>query len=91
MKPRHCDDWYVPVHPAGGVGCTLQTGHLPDGRRVGIAFTTLTHLHTACGPHPEYLRMTEAALRESLQPLGITRIQLDPLRVTPAPHLAATG
>ncbi|TDD58146.1 hypothetical protein E1263_20630 [Kribbella antibiotica] len=81
MSTRHSDDWYVPVHPAGGVGCTLQTGHLPNGRRVGIAFTTLTHLHTACGPHHEYLRTTEPSLREALEPLGITRIQLDPHRV----------
>lgn len=75
---------YVPLHPAGGVGCTLQTGHLPTGQHVGIAFTTLTHLHTACGPHPEYLRTTEASLREALQTFGVTRIQLDPLRVTTA-------
>ncbi|WP_405057363.1 hypothetical protein OG474_32135 [Kribbella sp. NBC_01505] len=91
MKPRHCDDWYVPVHPAGGVGCTLQTGHLPDGRRVGIAFTTLTHLRTACGPHHEYLRMTEPALREALSQLKITQIQLDPLRVATAVPTAAAS
>ncbi|MFC9693065.1 SAV_915 family protein [Kribbella sp. NPDC056951] len=81
MKPRHSDDWYVPVHPAGGVGCTLQTGHLPTGQRVGIAFTTLTHLQTACGPHQEYLRTTEPALREALHQLNVTRIQLNPLQV----------
>ncbi len=91
MSTRHSDDWYVPVHPAGGVGCTLQTGHLPDGRHVGIAFTTRTHLHTACGPHQEYLRTTEPSLREALVALHITRIQLNPLRVAPAPHLATTG
>jgi hypothetical protein len=89
VTPRHSDDWYVPVHPAGGVGCTLQTGHLPDGHRVGIAFTTLTHLRAATTDHQEYLRMTEPALREALLALGITRIQLDPLRVA-APHLAAS-
>ncbi|MGW6283045.1 SAV_915 family protein [Kribbella sp. NPDC055071] len=77
MKPRHCLDWFVPVHSAGDVGAP-QIGRLPDGRRVGIAFTTLANLHAASGPHQEWMRLTEEGLREMLLPLGVTRIQLDP-------------
>ncbi|WP_328522303.1 SAV_915 family protein [Kribbella sp. NBC_00359] len=82
MKPRHSLDWFVPVHSTGAAAA-LQTGRLPDGRRVGIAFTTLAKLRAATGPRQEWMRLTEAALRETLAPLGVTRIQLDPVLVGP--------
>jgi hypothetical protein len=58
----------------------VQTGRLPDGRRVGIAFSTLAGLRTASGVQ-EWMRLSEDALRDLLEPLGITRIQLDPALV----------
>lgn len=82
MKPRHTADWFVPVHSAGDIGA-LQTGRLPDGRRVGIAFTTLANLRAASGPRQEFMRLTEEALREMLAALGVIRIQLDPVLVGP--------
>ena len=82
MKPRHTVDWFVPVHSAGDIAA-LQTGRLPDGRRVGIAFTTLANLRAASGPRQEWMRLTEEALRETLAPLGVSRIQLDPVLVGP--------
>ncbi|MBB6568099.1 hypothetical protein HPO96_03520 [Kribbella sandramycini] len=81
MSNRHPEAWYIPVHSAGGVACTLQTGHLPTGRPVGIAFTTAARLRSATCVEQEWLRMTEPDLREALAALGITTIQLDPLRV----------
>ncbi|GAA1691619.1 hypothetical protein GCM10009745_41200 [Kribbella yunnanensis] len=89
MKPRHSDDWFVPVHSAGGVAYTLQTGHLPTGQRVGIAFTSCLCLRAATTGDQEYLRMSEPSLREALAALGITRIQLNPLRVTSASAAAS--
>ena len=80
MKPRHPVDWFVPVHSVGDIAAP-QTGRMPDGRRVGIAFTTLANLRAASGPGQEWMRLTEEALRETLAPLGVTRIQLDPVLV----------
>ncbi|MFI6831244.1 SAV_915 family protein [Kribbella sp. NPDC050241] len=82
MKSRHSDDWFVPVRSVGAAA-TLQTGRLPEGPRVGIAFTTLAHLRAATGPRQEWLRMDEETLHEVLAPLGVTRIQLDPVLVGP--------
>ena len=89
MKPRHCLDWFVPVHSVDNIA-SLQTGHLPDGRRVGIAFTTLAHLRAASRPRQEWMRLTEESLRELLAPLGVTRIQLDPVLVGPDVRLQAS-
>ena len=61
----------------------LQTGRLPDGRRVGIAFITLAQLRAASGPRQEWMRLREDTLRELLADLGVTRIQLDPVLVGP--------
>jgi hypothetical protein len=58
----------------------LQTGRLPDGLRVGIAFSTLAGLRAASGAQ-EWMRMTEDGLHDLLEPLGIERIQLDPTLV----------
>ena len=68
----------------------LQTGRLPDGRRVGIAFSTLAQLRAATGPRQEWMRLTEETLREMLAPLGVTRIQLDPVLVGPDVALQAS-
>ena len=89
MKPRHSLDWFVPVRSTGAAAA-LQTGRLPDGRRVGIAFTTLVQLRAATGPRQEWMRLTESALREMLAPLGVTRIQLDPVLVGPDVALQAS-
>jgi len=76
---RHQVDWFVPVR-CHGETATLQTGRLPDGPRVGIAFSTLDRLRAAAGAQ-DFLRVSEDALHDLLAPLGITRIQLDPALV----------
>ena len=95
MSTRHSVDWFIPVRSTDGVA-VLQTGRLPDGPKVGIAFTTLALLRAATGPRQQWLRLSEDALRELLSPLGVTRIQLDPVLVgpevrsqTPYPHQPA--
>ncbi|MFC6156016.1 SAV_915 family protein [Kribbella sp. NPDC058693] len=79
MSTRHTVDWFVPVRSAGDIA-TLQTGRLPDGLRVGIAFTTLDRLRAAAGVQ-EFMRVSEDALHDMLTPIGIARIQLDPTMV----------
>ncbi|MFD7157838.1 SAV_915 family protein [Kribbella sp. NPDC059898] len=86
MKPPHTADWFVPVHSIGDIAAP-RIGRLPDRSRVGIAFTTLANLRRASGPGQEWMRLTEQALRDTLTPLGITRIQLDPVFVGPDPVL----
>lgn len=77
MSTRHTVDWFIPVRSRGDIA-TLQTGRLPSGSRVGVAFTTLAQLRAATSPRQEWLRTSEDGLRDLLAPLGITRIQLDP-------------
>jgi hypothetical protein len=79
VSTRHTVDWFVPVRSAGDIA-TLQTGRLPDGLRVGIAFTTLDRLRAAAGVQ-EFMRLSEEALHDMLTPIGISRIQLDPTMV----------
>jgi hypothetical protein len=59
----------------------LQVGRRPDGRRVGIAFSSLELLRAATGPRQDWLRLHEDVLRETLAELGVTTIQFDPVLV----------
>jgi hypothetical protein len=57
---------------------SIQTGRLPNGCRVGIAFTDLSRLRAAAGPQQDWVRMSLIALQEMLEPLGVSVIQIDP-------------
>ncbi|MFI5927067.1 SAV_915 family protein [Micromonospora sp. NPDC051543] len=74
----------VPVRELPGrlVG-TVRTGRTPQGERVGIAFTRPDLLVTAMGADQPWEVLCESALRGMLRPLGIDRIQVDPLLVAP--------
>jgi hypothetical protein len=61
---------------------TPQLARLPEGPRTGVAFTTARALTEACRPGQPWIRLSEPALRALLTPLGITRIQLDPVLIT---------
>ncbi|GIG70957.1 SAV_915 family protein [Phytomonospora endophytica] len=75
---------YVPVRPARLVDAVVvRTGRLPDGGRVGIAFSRLDLLAAAMGDSQRWIRLSDSALRSMLTPLGITRTQLDPVLVAP--------
>jgi len=76
VSTRHIDDWFVPVRCVGDIA-TLQTGRLPDGLRVGIAFSSLERLRAASGAQ-EFMRVSEDGLHDMLERVGIVRIQLDP-------------
>ena len=67
----------VPVHTRSGMA-SLWCGRLPTGERVGIAFTTEARLARAMGAGQPWIHLSEQALKETLAPLGVTLIQVDP-------------
>ena len=86
----------VPVRTAGdSAALVVQTGRLPRGQRVGIAFTGPDRLAAAMGHRQRWITLSESALRAMLTPLGVRGIQVDPILVGPslgesAARLAAT-
>lgn len=67
----------VPVHAGPGMA-GLRCGRLPGGERVGIAFTSQASLAEVMGAGQPWIRLSAAAMRDMLAPLGVTRIQVDP-------------
>jgi hypothetical protein len=72
---------FVPVRRST-VGAVIPlTARLPQGPRVGIAFTSLEAMRAASRPGQDWVRLAEAVLRGLLGPLGISRIQVDPVLI----------
>lgn len=72
---------FIPVRRSAAGAVTPLTARLPEGPRVGIAFSSLEALQAAARPAQEWIRLAEAALRGLLVPLGIVRIQIDPVLI----------
>ncbi|MFJ8581023.1 SAV_915 family protein [Micromonospora sp. NPDC093277] len=73
------DNYIIPVRTVPGrQSLTIRTGRLPQGQRVGLAFTTTDKLANTLGANQPWTRLCESALRTMLAPLGIHRIQVDP-------------
>ena len=72
---------FVPVRRSTVGTVTPLTARLSQGPRVGIAFTSLEALQAAARPAQDWIRLAEAALRGLLVPLGIVRIQIDPVLI----------
>jgi hypothetical protein len=62
---------------------SLRCGRMPDGMRVGIAFTTEARLVEVMGVDQPWIHLDERAMRAMLAPLSVSRIQVDPGVVTP--------
>jgi hypothetical protein len=78
----------VPVRTRSGVAA-IQYGRLPTGQPVGVAFTSEGRLASVMGAGQPWVYLSEAAMKEMLQPLGVTRLQVDPgLIATPYPSSA---
>jgi hypothetical protein len=75
------DPLFVPVRRSRVGTLTPLTARLPSGPRVGLGFTGLAALRAASGPTQQWIRLSEPALRGLLEPLGIDRIQIDPVLV----------
>jgi hypothetical protein len=73
---------FVPVRRSSLGTLTPLTARLPQGPRAGIAFTSLEALQTATRPGQDWIRLAQPALRALLHPLGIERIQVDPVLIT---------
>ncbi|MEV0646762.1 SAV_915 family protein [Phytomonospora sp. NPDC050363] len=73
---------YVPVRPARLIDAVVvRTCRLREGGRVAFAFTALDRLVAAMGDTQSWIRLSEPALRTMLKPLGVYRIQVDPVSV----------
>ncbi|MET7749154.1 SAV_915 family protein [Micromonospora sp. NPDC005367] len=78
------DTYVVPVRTTPGrQALAVRSGRLQQGQRVGLAFTDPERLARAMGTDQPSIRLCESALRSMLRPLGIDRIQVDPLLVAP--------
>ncbi|MFD0785229.1 SAV_915 family protein [Micromonospora azadirachtae] len=78
------DTYVVPVRTTPGRrALAIRTGRLPQGQRVGLAFTDPQRLARAMGADQPSIRLCESALRSMLRPLGTDRLQVDPLLVAP--------
>lgn len=86
---------FVPVRP-GPAGWTARLFRTPLGGRTAAGFTSRESLAAAFGPHQEYVRLAEPALRALAEPLGITALTVDPQFTAPGvreavPRTPATG
>jgi hypothetical protein len=72
---------FVPVRRSAAGTVTPLTARLPQGPRVGIAFTSLEAMRAASRPGQDWIRLAAAVLHGLLGPLGIGRIQVDPVLI----------
>lgn len=72
---------FVPVRP-GPAGCVARLFRTPVGGRTAVAFTTPQLLTAELGARQPWIRLSEPALRALTEPLGVTRVTVDP-RLTP--------
>ena len=69
---------YVPVR-RGPAGTVLRLWRTPVGTRTAVAFTSDRRLRSVLGPCQPWIRLSEAALRGMAEPLGTTRLTVDPV------------
>ena len=76
--------FFVPVRTSRAGTLSLQTGRLPSGERVGLAFTSEAMLLLAFGPAQQFVHLAGPALTGLLAPLGIEQFRIDPWRADAA-------
>jgi len=67
----------VPVRAGSGMAA-IQCDRLPTGQPVGVAFTSASRLASVMGAGQPWILLSQAAMKEMLEPIGVTRIQVDP-------------
>jgi hypothetical protein len=67
----------VPVRTRSGMAA-IQCGRLPSGEPVGVAFTSEGRLASVMGAGQPWIRLSHVAMKGMLEPIGVTRIQIDP-------------
>ncbi|MEV6532563.1 SAV_915 family protein [Streptomyces sp. NPDC051639] len=78
---------FVPVRP-GSAGCAARLFRTPLGERTAVGFTSERRLTTTLGPEQAWIRLAEPALRALAEPLGVTKVTVDPSFSAPAPAQA---
>jgi hypothetical protein len=68
---------YVPARPYRR-DVAFEVRHLPDGRKLGIAFTSLDMLVEVLGQYQPWVALRVTDLRASLGEQGVTAIMFDP-------------
>ncbi|WP_405778396.1 SAV_915 family protein [Streptomyces sp. NBC_00859] len=79
---------YVPVRP-GPAGVSLRLFRSPLGVRTAVAFTGPALLAATLGRGQAWIVLSESALRATAEPLGVTRMTLDPVLTAPAVRTVA--
>lgn len=78
-----CERLFVPVR-INDVGIdVLVTGHLPDGTRTAIAFTSPTALARAMGGSQAWIRLSSRGIRGLMRSRGVLVLRVDPDLVAP--------
>lgn len=70
--------YYVPVRTSKAGTLALQTGRLPSGERVGLAFSSEASLLLTLGPSQQWIHLACEALKDMLAPLGVDHVRIDP-------------
>ncbi|NBE50510.1 SAV_915 family protein [Streptomyces boluensis] len=74
---------FVPVRP-GPSGCAARLFRTPPGARTAVGFTTERRLVGTLGPRQQWVRLSEAALRRLVEPVGVTTLTVDPQFAAPS-------
>ncbi|WP_405996796.1 SAV_915 family protein [Streptomyces sp. NBC_00829] len=77
----------VPVRPGPG-RAALRLFRTPLGARTAVGFTSPALLAAALGTEQPWIVLSEPALRAMAEPLGVTRLTLDPTLTAPAVRAA---
>ncbi|GGV49935.1 SAV_915 family protein [Streptomyces spectabilis] len=75
---------FVPVRP-GPAGFVARLFRTPVGGRTAVAFTSEERLTATLGARQPRIRLSEPALRALTEPLGVTRVTVDPRLTSDAP------
>lgn len=76
-EPGPAGPLFVPVRP-GPAGCVARLFRTTGGGRTAVAFTTPRRLTAALGPQQAWIRLSEPALRQLTEPLGVSAVTVDP-------------
>ncbi|WP_030676729.1 SAV_915 family protein [Streptomyces sp. NRRL B-1347] len=79
---------FVPVRP-GPAGFVARLFRTPVGGRTAVAFTSRQRLTATLGARQPWIRLSEPALRALTEPLGVTRVTVDPRLTSDAPAASA--
>ncbi|MGW1881501.1 SAV_915 family protein [Streptomyces sp. NPDC001970] len=84
-EPTPAEPLFVPVRLGSAGGYQLRFMRTPLGVRTAIGFTSAGRLTAVLGEGQAWIRLAEPALRALSEPLGVTRVTVDPQLTAPAP------